>query len=677
MDNKIKILLCSIFIAVFPLYASANSGLSLVPASGSYIIGNNFAVSVTVDSGGVAINAAEGDLTFDKTKFTVSSIDASQSIFSIWVKYPVFSNANGTISFSGGAPNPGFSGTGSIFTINFRGIALGSGDASFNTGARVLLNDGVGTDTIIDTAGGTYTILPAPVSASCSASPSSANINQSITFTARASGGIGAYVYSWSGACAGTSSACINSFTATGTKTASVAITSGNQTASSNCSASIGLPGLNVSCSSSADSVDIDQPVTFNATTSGGNGLYSYSWSNACAGDSSSCANSYNSAGLKTATVTVTSESLSGSANCVIAVNAVCPIGETPQNQCQKDSEYSPAPIVTVPIETIKIIEKTVNTPQGSVATKAISTTGAVVATAQIASAIAFSPFEILLALTRLFGLFFAAIGLRKRVKPWGVVYDSVTKQPLDPAYVVLSNLEGKKVASAITDLDGRYGFMAGPGVYQISVNKTNYFFPSQKLLGRPNDEFYNDLYFGEGIEIKQDGGTITKNIPMDPLKFDWNEFAKKDKRLMKFYSRIDIILKQIFDLFFVIGFIAAIIAYFSAPYPYNLIILLIYLLLLFLRLIGIKPRTYGRITDGANGNPLSFALIRAVAPDTNVEIAHKVADKYGKYYCLVPKGKYFVKIEKKNDDGSYSPAYISPVVDASKKGIIKNNFKI
>ncbi|MEK7080538.1 MAG: hypothetical protein AAB925_01760 [Patescibacteria group bacterium] len=698
MNNKIKILLCLFFIFAFPSCASANSRLYLVPASGSYIIGNNFAVSVTVNSGGAVINTAEGDLTFDKTKFAVSSIDASQSTFSIWVEYPSFSNVDGTISFSGGVPNPGFSGTESIFTINFMGIALGSGDVSFNTGARVLLSDGIGTDTVVDTAGGTYTILPTVPAVSCSALPSSANINQPITFTAIALGGIGVYTYSWSGACAGSSPSCTNSYSTPGTKTAAITITTGSQTASSNCSAGIGLPGLNVSCFSSADSVDINQPVTFSAAASGGNGLYSYSWSNACTGDSSTCVNSYNSAGLKTATVTVTSGGVSSSANCVFAVNAVCLPGSevflrnicsldnkcvsaygAGQNQCQSDSECSPVPIITVPIpiETIKIIEKAVNTPQASAAAKAISTTGAAVATAQIASAIAFSPFEILLALARLFGLFFAAIGLRKRIKPWGVVYDSVTKQPIDPAYVVLKDLQGKTISSAITDLDGRYGFMAGPGVYQMSVNKTNYIFPSQKLLGRPNDEFYNDLYFGESLEIKQNGDTIIKNIPMDPLKFDWNEFAKKDKRLMKFYSRLDIILRQIFDLFFVIGFIAAIIAYFSAPYPYNLIILLIYLLLLFLRLIGIKPRTYGRITDGANGNPLSFALVRAVAPDTNVEIAHKVADKYGKYYCLVPKGKYFVKIEKKNSDGSYFPAFISPVIDASKTGIIKNNFRI
>ena len=357
-------------------------------------------------------------------------------------------------------------------------------------------------------------------------------------------------------------------------------------------------------------------------------------------------------------------------------------------NDCEEKTEpLSPVEISTKIIEevvkvpeevkvAVKEVKKIVESPQGSVATKTISTTGAVVATAQVAATLAFSPVEIFLVLFRLFGIFLTVLGIKRKVKPWGVVYDSVTKQPIDPAYVSLSDVQGKIVASAITDLDGRYGFLVPAGVYRISANKTNYAFPSQKLTGRMQDELYNGLYFGDNVEVKQDGEVIARNIPMDPLKFDWNEFAKKDKKLMKFYSNFDVVSRKIFDWFFVVGFVVAIVSYFFAPYPYNLVILFIYLALLLLRAIGLKPKAYGRILDG-NGNPMSFALLRVVSPGTNVEVAHKAADKYGRYYCLVPAGSYFVKIEKKNDDGSYSLSYTSPAIDVSKKGIIKNIFRI
>jgi hypothetical protein len=136
-------------------------------------------------------------------------------------------------------------------------------------------------------------------------------------------------------------------------------------------------------------------------------------------------------------------------------------------------------------------------------------------------------------------------------------------------------------------------------------------------------------------------------------------------------------IIRGISDSLFIVGFIIAIIALFAAPYPYNIIIMALYLILILLRALGVKPRSYGFITNRETKIPLSFALIRVLTPDSNIEIAHKVADKYGRYYCLVPKGRYYMKIENKNDDGSYSLAHTSPVIDASRKGLINKKFEI
>ena len=121
---------------------------------------------------------------------------------------------------------------------------------------------------------------------------------------------------------------------------------------------------------------------------------------------------------------------------------------------------------------------------------------------------------------------------------PWGTVYDSITKQPLDPAYVTLIDQNGKKIASAITDLDGRYGFLTETGTYRIEANKTHYIFPSKKLAGRTQDELYANLYFGELFDVRSRNEAVIRNIPLDPINFDWNEFAKRDKKLMKYYSK-------------------------------------------------------------------------------------------------------------------------------------------
>ena len=324
-------------------------------------------------------------------------------------------------------------------------------------------------------------------------------------------------------------------------------------------------------------------------------------------------------------------------------------------------------------------VSEAVNTPTGDATSKATTAAGVAsgiylsTTTALFVNPLAFA--DIFLIPLRLWGLLMVALGIRKRNLPWGTVYDSITKQPLDPAYVVLKDMNGNEVATSITDLDGRYGFLVPAGRYVMSAGKTNYSFPSKKLFGKTNDELYQDLYFSEVIELKE-GGVISKNIPMDPIKFDWNEFAKKDKKLMKFFSKRDIWISRIINLFFYLGFIITVVVLFASYSTYNLVIFCIYILMFVLKNTILKPRSYGRIKEKETDAPSSFAIMRVFANGTEREIVHKVADKTGKYFCLVPNGLYYTKIENKNDDESYSPALISPPIEV-KNGYINKKFEI
>src|SRR3989344_4401470 len=71
---------------------------------------------------------------------------------------------------------------------------------------------------------------------SCYTNPNPVQTNQSMTFISNASGGTGNYVYSWAGACVGSSQNCSNSFGSSSTYTASLNVVSGSQSASANCS---------------------------------------------------------------------------------------------------------------------------------------------------------------------------------------------------------------------------------------------------------------------------------------------------------------------------------------------------------------------------------------------------------------------------------------------------------
>ncbi len=277
--------------------------------------------------------------------------------------------------------------------------------------------------------------------------------------------------------------------------------------------------------------------------------------------------------------------------------------------------------------------------------------------------------------LLRLWSAFLYGMGFKKRNRPWGVVYDSVTKQPLDPAYVVLNDMNGKEIATSITDIDGRYGFLVDPGIYRIVASKTNYKYPSEKLKGKSSDELYNDLYFGEQIEVKEEGEVLTKNIPLDRIGFDWNEFAKKEQNRMKFYHRWDVLFNKISDVLFMLGFLVSLVVLFVVPGPYNFIIFGLYLILFFLRRMKISRNKKGNVSFASTNMPVSYGILR-VKTAGGQEVAHRVLDRLGNYYCLVPKGSYTVLVEKKNDDASYSTVFTSANNEV-KSGILKKDFKI
>lgn len=276
---------------------------------------------------------------------------------------------------------------------------------------------------------------------------------------------------------------------------------------------------------------------------------------------------------------------------------------------------------------------------------------------------------EIFIIPARLWALLF----IKRRYKPWGVVYDSVTKQPLDPAYVVLQDLQGNEIATCITDLDGRYGFLVPAGDYRMIANKTNYEFPSKKLAGKTSDELYSDLYFNEIVTVKE-GEVIIKNIPMDPLKFDWNEFAKQDQKLMKFYSKRDLWIARISRILFYFGFILTTAAVIVSPILYNIVIFFIYIILFIFQHTILRPRPFGSITY--NGAPLAFAIIKVFSVANNREVVKKVSTQIGRYYCLVPNGTYYLTIERKNADATYTLVHTSSVINVT-EGYINKKFKI
>ncbi len=146
-QNKFLVLFFSLFIFFSGALSAQAASLYFYPANKTVEVGDIVKVSVIVNTAGVAINNAEANISFPTDMLDVASISKG-SVFSLWVEEPTFSNGSGSISFNGGIPTPGYTGTsGTLISITFRAKKAGTATIFFSAGAA-RANDGIGTDVL-------------------------------------------------------------------------------------------------------------------------------------------------------------------------------------------------------------------------------------------------------------------------------------------------------------------------------------------------------------------------------------------------------------------------------------------------------------------------------------------------------------------------------------------------
>ena len=165
----LQIFLGLIFICTIPTLTEA-AVLYLEPAEGEYHQSDTFIAEVRINPEGECINTIQADLTFLKDILEVEDLSAGNSIISVWIKNPEYSNETGFISFAGGIPG-GYCGglPGSPEKSNLLGKIIfkvkevrwqQQGEIKFLETSQVLLNDGLGTPAKLTTKGAIFTILP-------------------------------------------------------------------------------------------------------------------------------------------------------------------------------------------------------------------------------------------------------------------------------------------------------------------------------------------------------------------------------------------------------------------------------------------------------------------------------------------------------------------------------------
>lgn len=262
---------------------------------------------------------------------------------------------------------------------------------------------------------------------------------------------------------------------------------------------------------------------------------------------------------------------------------------------------------------------------------------------------------ELLYIPRRVITLFVKGLGFNKQKQVWGTVYDSITKHPLDPVTLTLWDSAEKKITSTITDITGKYGFGSlPPGTYTITATKHNYTISSNPSNNRDHDEVYRHLYHGESFNVLAPGGPMILNIPMNPNSFNWTEFAKNGPHTMKSYAGSERLFFSLSSFFMTFGFFTAVVLVIGTTSVFNITLLGIALVLYILKPQTLCAQSFGYITDGKSGDPLSFGIVRISSGVTGTDIVDCVLDAVGKYSYPLPKGSYLLRVDRKNFDVGY-----------------------
>lgn len=243
-------------------------------------------------------------------------------------------------------------------------------------------------------------------------------------------------------------------------------------------------------------------------------------------------------------------------------------------------------------------------------------------------------------------------IGLRRRAKVWGVVYDSHSKHPIPLVKLELLDEANRVLETRYADRDGRYGFLTSPASLQepvlrvhIRVSKPGFVFPSSMTTTGTDYVVYEHLYRGGVIELRGDA-LINFNIPMDPTlktRISWSGLGQ---------GIIGTMGDRILSLGFYAGLVLVPLNWWFAPTAKNFWIGVVFVVANAIRLLALY-RPYGVTKDSLTGHTMPFSLVVLNDLEGNRQ-GFSVSDEYGRFILSGQADKDYEVI-------AYTPANVVP----------------
>jgi len=274
-------------------------------------------------------------------------------------------------------------------------------------------------------------------------------------------------------------------------------------------------------------------------------------------------------------------------------------------------------------------------------------------------------------------------LGLRRRKKSWGVIFDDVTKKPLAFVRLQLYSWPGKRLKeTTVSNKLGEFGFLVPAGKYYLKAYLLGYnqvTIKNEKLgdsyIFNRSDSYYSNIYYsGEIIKIEsseQDREVLNISLPMKP-----KDKISIGERLALSFNAVSKKIDKIRLPLLVFGTILAILTLILRHNWIDWYIFVLYLVLwiweLYWRFYRVKP--YGKVLDSETEKPLDLAMLRLINTKTKKIIAVSVTGTDGRFVFAASPGNYQLTAVK----AEYQPITIKPIHLKSLRqlGEIKINMK-
>lgn len=254
--------------------------------------------------------------------------------------------------------------------------------------------------------------------------------------------------------------------------------------------------------------------------------------------------------------------------------------------------------------------------------------------------------------LTWLIGLF----RKKKEGRLYGVVYDSITKEPVPLSIIRVFQLnEGtrKLVSTVVSDKAGRYEVLLKPGEYNIEVKKPQYVFPSSIVTSQVDGDYQH--VYNKSLVI-DDQSMALPDLPIDP------ENAAKRFELANFLKKVWIVFQNAgthlaIPVLLVGSLISVITLWYFKEDPIHWVLTVVYIIMLVLHLAfrDHGQKSWGIVYDIATGASLPLVNLQLIDPEFGKVVKSRLSDYEGRFAFLPEPGNYVIKANK--------PGYSQPEV--------------